>query len=136
MQEKEARIKPFIATRSQHLKESAEDYTELIADLIQEKGVARTCEIAKYMNISHVTALRCIKRLQRDGYLETSPHKPIVLTEKGRLLAKEAKEKHTILLKFLIKLGIPEDVAAIDAEGIEHHLSPETLDAFKKFLNI
>lgn len=129
------RAKPFNVTRSQHLKETAEDYTELIADLITQKGEAKTCDIARCMNISHVTALRSIKRLQRDGYVETAPHKPVMLTRKGKRLASFSKKKHVIVLEFLIKLGVPQDVATIDTEGIEHHISPETLRIFENYLS-
>lgn len=128
------RAKPFNITRSQHLKETAEDYTELIADLITEKGEAKTCDIARCMNISHVTALRAIKRLQRDGYVETTPHKPVRLTPKGERLASFSKRRHAIVLEFLIKLGVSKDIAVIDTEGIEHHISPETLKIFENFL--
>jgi DtxR family manganese transport transcriptional regulator len=127
--------KPFVLTRAQHLKETAEDYTELIAELIQSKGEARTCDIARHMSISHVTALKSIRRLQKEGYLETAPHQPIVLTRKGKNLAAFAKKRHSLLIEFLRKIGVPDDVAAADAEGMEHHISPQTLEAIKRLLD-
>ncbi len=126
------RAKPFIATRHHHLEETAEDYTELIDELIKSEGEARTCTLARHLGVSHVTALKTLKRLQKEGYITTERHKPILLTEKGSQLAKYAKEKHQIVLEFLISMGIPHDIASIDAEGMEHHISPETLAAFKK----
>jgi len=129
---KSNRAKSFTITRAQHQTETAEDYTELIADLIAEKGVAKTCDIATHMNISHVTALNTIKRLQRDGYVNTAPHKPITLTSKGEVLATFSKKRHEIVLAFLIYLGVPKEVAEIDAEGIEHHISEETLKIFEE----
>lgn len=128
------RGEPFLAVRKQHLKESAEDYTELIADLIQQKGEARTCEIARNMNISHVSAVKALRRLQREGYLETTPHQPVVLTSKGEQLAAFAKERHVFLLEFFTSLGVPEEIAAVDVEGMEHHISIQTLEALKKHL--
>lgn len=128
------RSAPFAITREQHTQETAEDYTELIADLIEQKKEARTCEIARYMGVSHVTALKVMRRLQNEGYLITEPHRPVYLTDKGKKLAKECKKRHTILLEFLIQLGVSEKIAQLDVEGMEHHISQETLQAFKKFI--
>lgn len=124
----------FKTTRTKQQTALAEDYTELVADLIKLHGKARTCEIARMMGISHVAAIKAIQRLVRDGYLETSPHKPIQLTLKGKRTATKAKRKHEILMKFLLSLGVPEAVAAADVEGIEHHISPETLKAISLHL--
>lgn len=132
-QQKE-RAQPFIVTRTKHLNEAAEDYTELIADLICERGEARTCDIAHHMGISHVTALRTLQRLQGKGFVETSPHKPVVLTPKGKRLAAFCKRRHLLLLKFLKQIGVPECVAVVDVEGIEHHVSSQTLTALEKHL--
>ena len=128
------RAKSFKATRKQHSSEAAEDYTELVAELIEEKGEARTCDIADHLGISHVTALRTIRRLQSEGYLKTSPHKPVELTAKGKQTAKFCKERHETLLDFFEQLGVPKKVAEIDVEGVEHHISKITLDAIKKFM--
>ena len=125
---------PFKQTREQHLLEAAEDYTELIYELIEETGEARTCEIAKRLGISHVTALRTIQRLQREGFVTTQPRKPIELTALGKKTAKNAQEKHSILLNFLLQLGVPLEVAQKDVEGIEHHISKTTLETIKSHL--
>jgi DtxR family transcriptional regulator, manganese transport regulator len=137
MMKKENQIKkakPFVVTRAQHLQETAEDYTELIADLVEHRGEARTCEIARRMSISHVTALKTIRRLQKEGYLETAPHQPIMLTQKGKSMAALAKKRHSLLIEFLKKIGVPDEIAAVDAEGMEHHVSPQTLEAMKRYL--
>jgi len=125
---------PFKKTREDHLVEAAEDYTELIAELEVHYGEARICRVAEYLGVSHVTALRTVKRLQEEGYLDTSPHRPITLTAKGKKLAALARERHTLLVNFLFKLGVPLLQAEIDAEGIEHHVSKKTLQCIKKFL--
>ena len=130
-----SKAKRFKALRKQHSLESAEDYTELIHELIEKNGEARTGKIAEELGISHVTALRTIKRLQEQGYVTTARQKPVELTNKGKKLALYSKEKHQLLLKFLIKLGVPKKVAEIDVEGIEHHVSKITLDRIKKFLS-
>jgi len=80
-----------------------------------------------------VTVNRTIGRLQRDGYVTTEPYAPIKLTPAGRRLAKAARGRHEIVYQFLLSLGVSEAVAAIDSEGIEHHVSPETLAAMRAF---
>ncbi len=129
-----SKAKQFKAIRKQHSLEAAEDYTELIYELIEKDGEARTGKIAKELGISHVTALRTIRRLQEEGYVTTAQQKPVELTKKGRKLALNSKHKHQVLLDFLIKLGVPEQTAEIDVEGIEHHVSKVTLECIKEFL--
>jgi DtxR family manganese transport transcriptional regulator len=124
----------FHATRSSHRVEAAEDYTELIADLIVADGEARICRVAEKLGISHVTALRTVKRLAEEGYLKTQPYGPILLTQKGAELAAMSKERHKIVLDLLRVIGVPSELAEIDSEGIEHHISPATLKIIQKFL--
>ena len=133
-EKKPSRSRPFRETRRHHNTEAAEDYTELIAELIEEKGEARTCDIANHLGISHVTAIRTMRRLEQEGFLETAPHKPVSLTKKGKRTAELAKEKHDLLVEFFVSIGVPMAVAEIDVEGVEHHISPETLKAVKNFL--
>lgn len=123
----------FKETRNKRMLEIAEDYTELIADLIDSQGQARVCEIARIMGISHVSVLRTISKLIRDGYLQKNPYKVIELTIKGKEMAAFSKKKHLILTKFLLQIGVPEQIAASDVEGIEHHISSITLDAIESF---
>ena len=132
--QKKEHAKRFRAARLQHSNEAAEDYTELIADLISLHGEARTGMIAEHLGISHVTALRTIRRLQNEGFVRTSPHRPVELTAKGRKLAELAKERHRLVVAFFKSIGVPVEVAEIDAEGAEHHLSKTTLDCMKKML--
>jgi DtxR family manganese transport transcriptional regulator len=124
----------FPVTRKQHRNETAEDYTELILDLIDQYGEARVGTIASAMGVSHVTALRTLERLQRDGYIITGPRKPVHLTPDGEKLARFARERHEVVLEVLCKVGVPRKYAIQDVEGIEHHVSRETLRAFKRFL--
>ena len=120
----------FKETRIQRHSEIAEDYTELIADLIQVQGQARVCDIAREMGISHVSVLKTLKRLIRDGYVMKKDHQ-IDLTPKGKEMAVFSKKKHLILSEFLLKIGVPESIAATDVEGIEHHISATTLEAIE-----
>lgn len=125
---------PFKETRRQHSVEAAEDYVELVYGLIEEKGEARTCDIAEHLGVSHVTALRTIRRLQTEGYLETSQRKPVTLTTKGRKLASFSKKRHEVLLMFFQFIGVPKAQSEIDVEGAEHHISKTTLDCIQRFM--
>lgn len=120
-------------TRSDHATELAEDYVEAIDDLVQEKGACRVTDLARRFGVSHVTVNRTIGRLQRDGLVDTEPYAPVSLTAQGKKLADASRRRHQIVLRFLLALGVSEETARIDAEGIEHHVSPETLKKMQKF---
>jgi DtxR family manganese transport transcriptional regulator len=120
-------------TRLEHAAETAQDYAEAIADLSSVYSEARAVDLARRLGVSHVTVIRTIARLQRDGYVSTRPYRSIFLTDKGRRLAEESRRRHEIVVAFLRSLGVPEEIAQTDAEGIEHHVSPETLAAFKRY---
>jgi DtxR family manganese transport transcriptional regulator len=119
-------------TRLEHAAETAQDYVEAIADLSATQGEARAVDLARRLGVTHVTVIRTIARLQRDGYVSTRPYRSIFLTDKGSRLADESRRRHETVLAFLRGLGVPEEIAQTDAEGIEHHVSPETLIAFKR----
>src|SRR5881394_2329820 len=119
-------------TRREHANEIPEDYVEAIADLFAEVGEARVVDLAKRLGVTHVTVNRTIARLQTAGLVTSQPYRAIFLTEKGRTLAIACKSRHKTVVAFLRGLGISERVAEMDAEGIEHHVSPETLSAFKR----
>lgn len=120
-------------TRKEHAEETAQDYVELIAQLICEKGEARAIDLSRRLAISHVTVGKTLRRLERLNLLKAPPYASIFLTAAGKKLAKESKERHEIVLNFLLALGIPAAIAESDSEGIEHHVSRETLAALKKF---
>ena len=121
-------------TRREHANEIAEDYAEAIADLIAETGEARVVDLAERLGVTHVTVTRTIVRLQKAGFVTSQPYRAIFLTENGRQLAATCKSRHETVVAFLRSLGVSEGVAEMDAEGIEHHVSPETLAAFKAVL--
>ncbi len=123
----------FCRTRRDHASEVAQDYVELIDDLIGECGEARLVDIADRMGVSHVTANKTVGRLQRDGLVEKRPYRAIFLTEQGKRLAERSRRRHQIVYACLLVLGVPERRARIDAEGIEHHISDITLRAMAKF---
>jgi len=121
-------------TRREHSTETAEDYAEAIADLRAVVGEARAVDLARRLGVSHVTVIRTVARLQRDGYVRTQPYRSIFLTDKGTRLAEASRRRHDIVVEFLRSLGVPEAIAQTDAEGIEHHVSPETLAAFRRYV--
>jgi DtxR family manganese transport transcriptional regulator len=121
-------------TRADHASELTEDYVEAIAEIIQQQGQCRGADLATRFGVSHVTINRSIGRLQRDGFVQTEPYGPVFLTPKGERLARQSQERHAVVMQFLITLGVSEAVAAIDSEGMEHHVSPETLKAMQTFI--
>lgn len=122
-------------TRQQHAQERAQDYVEAIAELIATRGEARATDLAKMLGVTHVTVIRTVERLQRNGLVTTEPYRSIFLSDVGRKLAVTAKARHETVIAFLKALGISTATAAADAEGIEHHVSTETLAAFRRFLS-
>jgi DtxR family manganese transport transcriptional regulator len=124
----------FRRSRRDHANEIAEDYVEAIADLVAETGEARVVELARRLGVSHVTVNHTIARLQKAGFVTAQPYRAIFLTEVGLKLAKKSKQRHETVVAFLHSIGISEKTAELDAEGIEHHVSPETLAAFERRL--
>lgn len=124
----------FQRVREDHSRENAEDYVELIEALIRERGEARAVDLAERLAVSHVTVSKTIQRLQREGLVTTKPYRSIFLTEEGERVAHASRERHALVLKFLTSLGVSPETAEVDAEGIEHHVSRETLEAMRRFL--
>lgn len=123
----------FERVRQAHQMETAEDYVELIADLIKANGEARITELARRFGVSHPTVTKVIERLKKEGLVISEPYRSLFLTPKGEALAQDCKERHLIVVAFLKSIGVSEKTAEMDAEGVEHHVSKETLEAFKKF---
>ncbi len=123
----------FARVRSAHRAEMQEDYLELIAELIAETGEARATDLAERFGVTAATVTNTLARLRRDGLIETQPYRSIFLTEQGRQVAAKSRARHLLVLDFLLSLGVSREVAEMDAEGLEHHLSPETLAAMKAF---
>src|ERR1022692_4305989 len=120
----------FRRSRRDRAVETAQDYVEAIADLTASQGEARVVDLARRLGVTHVTVNRTVARLQRAGYVSTKPYRAILLTDAGRKLATECKRRHQTVVAFLRALGISEKAAELDAEGIEHHVSSESLAAF------
>ncbi|MFA7345555.1 MAG: manganese-binding transcriptional regulator MntR [Terrimicrobiaceae bacterium] len=121
-------------TRLQHAQERAQDYVEVVADLIASRGEARATDLARSLGVTHVTVIRTVQRLQREGLVTTQPYRSIFLTEAGRKLAGKARARHEKVVAFLEALGVSSRTARADAEGIEHHVSDETLSVMERYL--
>ena len=122
----------FDRIRRAHQSEVAEDYVEMISDLIEETGEARAVDLAARFGVTSPTVNAIVRRLQRENLVETLPYRSIFLTEAGKALAEASRERHRIVRDFLLTIGVPEPVAEEDAEGVEHHVSEQTLAVFAK----
>ena len=111
-----------------------EDYVELIADLLASTGEARPTDIARRLGVSHVTAVKTISRLKREGMATARPYRGVFLTESGQELAARVRTRHRLVVDVLVAMGVPVEAAEADAEGIEHYVSETTLKAFARFL--
>lgn len=120
--------------REAHKTEATEDYVELIDDLISANGEARLVDVANRMGVSQPTAGKTLARLQRDGYINSEPYRSIFLTRLGKDLADASRLRHEIVFEFLQAIGVGKEAAKRDSEGMEHHVSEETLKAFKKII--
>ena len=120
----------FDRIRRAHQSEVAEDYVEMISDLIEETGEARTVDLAARFGVTSPTVNAIVHRLQRENLVETRPYRSIFLTEAGKALAESSRARHQIVRDFLVTIGVPETIAEEDAEGVEHHVSEETLAVF------
>lgn len=122
-------------TRRDHAVETAEDYVEAIAQVLADKGVCRVVDLARRFDVSHVTVTKIVARLKENGLVVSEPYKPLELTDAGRRLAEKSRERHEVVYRFLLAHGVSKAVAAADSEGIEHHVSPETLKAMQTYLD-
>ena len=111
-----------------------EDYLEVIYELIEHKGYATTIDISEYLNVSSPSVTYMIQRLNESGYLNHEKYRGIRPTDKGILIAKSIRKRHGLLAEFLKIIGVDEDTANKDAEGIEHHLNPKTLEKLEYFI--
>ena len=128
------RAERFEKTRAAHRDETGEDYVEAIAELIEERGEARNRDLARMMGVSHVTVSRIMRRLHDQGLVVFETHRPITLTPEGRRVAETARRRHEVVVGFLRAIGVGARQAEIDAEGIEHHVSDQTIRAFRRVI--
>ena len=132
--ETEVHVESFRLARAARRVELVEDYVELIDDLIADSGEARQVDIAARMGVAQPTVARMLKRLASEGLVVQRPYRGIFLTDPGKALAAESRCRHRLVEDFLLALGVSPETVRQDAEGIEHHVSAETMDAFRRFL--
>jgi DtxR family transcriptional regulator, manganese transport regulator len=122
----------FRRQRQQRHSMLLEDYVEVISELLNEFGEARTIDVARRFGVTHSTATKAIGRLARNGLIHMRPYRGMFLTDAGRELAQRAQRRNAVVRRFLIAIGVSAETATIDAEGIEHHVSNETLAALER----
>lgn len=118
-----------------HIHESAENYLEAILALGQ-KGAVRSIDVAQYLNFSKPSVSRAMSLLRENGYVVMDSSGFLTLTESGLEIASRIYERHLLLTKWLVHLGVSEEVAAEDACRIEHDLSVESFDALREHINL
>ena len=112
-----------------------EDYLEVIYELVQQKGYATTVDISGYLNVSSPSVTKMMQKLDETGYLKYEKYRGIRLTNEGIRIARNIRNRHGLLAEFFKIIGVDEETANNDAEGIEHHLHPETMKKLEEFIN-
>jgi Mn-dependent DtxR family transcriptional regulator len=113
-----------------------EDYLEVIYELVEQKGYATTVDISTYLNVSSPSVTKMTQRLDETGYLKYEKYRGIRLTNEGVRIAQNIRNRHGLLAEFFKMIGVDEESANSDAEGIEHHLHPETIKGLEDFMNV
>jgi Mn-dependent DtxR family transcriptional regulator len=110
---------------------AVEDYLERILELINTKGYARVVDIAQSLKISQASVTNMVQRLDAEGLLKYEKYRGLALTASGEALAKNITRRHKILTDFLRLFGLDEETIYHDVEGMEHHISPPTMNAIE-----
>lgn len=113
---------------------SMEDYLERIYKLIDEKGYARVSDIAEGLEVHPSSVTKMIQKLDKDNYLVYEKYRGLVLTSKGQKMGKRLVDRHELLEEFLKLIGVSEDTIYKDVEGIEHHLSWDSITCIETLL--
>jgi Mn-dependent DtxR family transcriptional regulator len=108
--------------------QSAEDYLERIHELIEQKGYARVVDIASSLKVKQASVTSMVQKLAEAGYLQYEKYRGLVLTDQGREVARRIQNRHATLSRFFSLLGLDAETQRQDIEGIEHHLSPATVE--------
>lgn len=128
-------VENFRQARQARRQERVDDYVELIADLIREKGEARQVDLAERIGVKQPTVAKMLRRLADQGYVVCQRYRGPLLTAAGERLALASRSRHQVVEQVLLALGVDAGAARRDAEGIEHHVSAATLQAFRRFLD-
>lgn len=107
---------------------SMEDYLEKIYELMKDKGYARVSDIASSLAVQPSSVTKMLQKLDEQDYVSYEKYRGIILTKSGEQMGKAMIDRHSMLEELLRMLGIQEDTIRVDVEGIEHHVSPQTLE--------
>lgn len=116
--------------------ESAEDYLEQILMLLENKGYARSIDIATALDVTKPSVSVAMKKLRENGYISMSQDNLISLTDKGYEIARRIYDRHKTLTRFFVQIGVAEEIAREDACKIEHDLSDESYSAIRKHMGL
>ena len=116
------------------LHESGEMYLETILILKNKFGYVRSIDIANEMGVSKPSVSRAVALLKDNGYISFDPNGMILLTDTGKAVAEKIYDRHMVLTRYFVAIGVSEDVASKDACKIEHIISDETFNILKKRL--
>ena len=108
--------------------QTAEDYLERIHELIEQKGYARVVDIASSLKVKQASVTSMVQKLAEAGYLKYEKYRGLILTEKGRDVARTIQNRHATLSRFFSLFGLDSETQHEDIEGIEHHLSADTVE--------
>ncbi|HSI66412.1 MAG TPA: transcriptional regulator MntR [Planococcus sp. (in: firmicutes)] len=115
---------------------SMEDHIEIIYSLIEQKGYARVSDIAEALSVLPSSVTKMVQKLDKDGYLIYERYRGLVLTPKGQKLGKRLLKRHDLLEQFLRLIGVDEERIYGDVEGIEHHLSWNSIDRIADLVQV
>lgn len=107
--------------------QSAEDYLERIHELIEQKGYARVVDIASSLGVKQASVTSMVQKLGEAGYLNYEKYRGLILTKRGLTVACKIQKRHETLTRFFSLFGLDAATQKTDIEGIEHHLSPDTV---------
>ena len=114
--------------------QSAEDYLETILMLCKQSGTARSVDIAAHLGVTKPSVSVAMKKLRENGYIHMGDGSRITLTEAGEAIACRILERHDVLCRMLMQLGVSEETARQDACKIEHDLSDESFNAIRSHI--
>lgn len=117
------------------IQESGEMYLETIYILSRQSGSVRSIDVAEHLGYSKPSVSRAVGLLEKDGLLRRDETGALMLTETGEEKARQIYERHTVLTKLFIRLGVDEETAAEDACRIEHYISDQSFEAIKAHMH-
>ena len=124
----------FKLSKKQNSNEILEDYVEAIEEISKDKKDVKNIDLSKHFGVSNATVNKNIKRLIKSKVVTSEKYRSHQLTTNGKKLALDSNARHEIVFKFLRKIGVPKKIAEEDSEGMEHHISLQTLKIMKAFI--